>query len=149
MRPLYQNATVEATSSTGPYARACQFYGVTSGDHDRGETRRSDVPFITAFEDLAVLSTVHARATVNCGDATRKHNACRALESFVKILALQEALVRGLASHDELAVGWEPARWLGAVLPMLEQVCGIRGCLHMVLFLRRCLCCLALVVCHR
>ena len=115
---------VPEASLNSPYRRACRVYGISLGEDElKGFTQvsRSDVPFVTAFEDLVALSTTYARAIVSVSD-----QGYRVLESFISILTLMTSLVENLSENMvavDWAVDWEPTQWLSAVLATLDQVC--------------------------
>lgn len=124
IRPAFRSEDQDLDASTsGPYCRACKFYGITlDEDENKAKTQipRSDVPVVTAFEDLVVLSTTYARAIVNVSD--KRH---RVLESFVSILTLMTSLTDRLDQH-QITVDWEPTQWLSAVLATLDQASDFR-----------------------
>lgn len=112
-------------SMSSPYRRACSFYGISfdeDGLKEMPQTARSAVPFVTAFEDLVALNTAYSRAILDVSN--HRHIA---LKTFVSTLALMTNLVDGLSDHT-MAVDWDPAQWLSAVLSMLDQVGADKLC---------------------
>ncbi|KAF8510422.1 Dopey, N-terminal-domain-containing protein [Hysterangium stoloniferum] len=120
-RPLYKpdDDLGDSALPKRPYARACGFYGVIIGKDNSVEEEdtmtRSDVPFVTALEDLVTLS-------ISCADVLAKNSEGRqqATASFITILSLMCDLVSRRGEYT-VNVAWEPVQWLKAVLRTLES----------------------------
>ncbi|KAI1794036.1 Dopey, N-terminal-domain-containing protein [Ganoderma leucocontextum] len=97
---------------------ACAFYNVKSDDSSLSSTtKRSAVPFVTAFEDGISLSTIAAKAILS-GDKDRVPR-----DILLSSLSLLDLLVSRLdeESNTPFVAAWEPASWLSIMLDCLQQ----------------------------
>lgn len=97
--------------------RACKFYEIPLKADETGATytsRRSNIPIITSFEDLAYLSTVFA-ATLSTSDKPSTLE-----RTFIQILDLLSSMATRLT--DVVNVSWDPKAWSSAILALLQSV---------------------------
>ncbi|KAJ8503598.1 hypothetical protein ONZ45_g10714 [Pleurotus djamor] len=108
-------ASLQAESSTQrPYHYACTFYGINPVKEVQSPNRSFDIPFVTAFEDLISLSEVCAHDLLK-----EESKRLQLRESFAQFLLLVDRLVGRLGTS--VTVCWEPNKWLGIILDVLEH----------------------------
>lgn len=97
-----------------PYLFACSFYGIAPKRECENPSRSFDNPFITAFENLAMLTEICAH------DLLKDENRLQQVrECFAQLLLLVDRLVGRLSTA--VTVAWSPSRWLAIILETLEQ----------------------------
>lgn len=114
--PLHQEQSSLADADTVLFA--CAFYNVKSDGHVvSSTTKRSAVPFVTAFEDAIFLSTAAAKAILS-GDKSRAPR-----DILLLSLSLLDLLVSRLdeESNTPFVADWEPTSWLSTMLDCLQQ----------------------------
>lgn len=106
-----------AAQSQRAYDFACTFYGIKpSLPWPTSPESGSRIPFIAAFESLISL-TLHCTEILIDGAEAKVLVVLR--EVFVQALGLVDKLVVRL--ENQVAVKWDPTKWLASILASLEQ----------------------------
>ncbi len=115
--PLRQEQSSLADADVVSFA--CAFYNVKSdGGSLSSTTKRSVVPFVTAFEDAISLSTITAKAILS-GD---KDRAPRDILLFsLSLLDLLLSRLDDESNSTPFVAAWEPNSWLSTMLDCLQQ----------------------------
>ncbi|KDQ31322.1 hypothetical protein PLEOSDRAFT_1102291 [Pleurotus ostreatus PC15] len=113
-RPELTASLQAETSVQRPYLFACSFYSIAPKRECENPTRSFDNPFITAFENLTMLTEICAH------DLLKDENRLQQIrECFAQLLLLVDRLVGRLSTT--VTVAWVPSRWLAIILETLEQ----------------------------
>ncbi|KAG5220330.1 Dopey, N-terminal-domain-containing protein [Salix suchowensis] len=113
-RPELTASLQAETSVQRPYLFACSFYSIAPKRECGNPSRSFDNPFITAFENLTMLTEICAH------DLFKDENRLQQIrECFAQLLLLVDRLVGRLSTT--VTVAWVPSRWLAIILETLEQ----------------------------
>ena len=114
--PLRQEHAAAADSDVISFA--CAFYSIKSDDDALPKvSKRSAIPFVTAFEDIVHLSTVATKALL-AGDKDRVLRDIL-LSSLIALDLLVDRLDQ--ETNTTFIADWEPTSWLSLLLQCLEE----------------------------
>ena len=107
----------DSISNDGPLQLAEAFYGIDIPFPRNKIRATSQVPFVTAFEDLTSFSAVCAASTTTSSDHRKTfHN------TLVVSLSLLSKVVTaaGLEREQSLVIEWNPSDWVSYLVATLE-----------------------------
>ena len=118
LRPQPQGRS-ETPPFRGPLEFACSFYGIVQPPNDPIRRACVDKPFVTNFEDLAVLTTIAATNLRSCTPELGQPLRDTFTQSILLVMRLLGRMDQKLDAPFD--VDWDPSKWLSAVLESVEH----------------------------
>ena len=116
------------TSSQSPFVFACTFYGLEKPSLDSPQ-QRSDIPFVTASEDLIRVSLHAAKGLLQRGE-----NQAMIREMLIEALSLLVTLIGSLDESQQktFTVDWNPTEWSSVMMQCLSDEVYLHSIFHII-----------------
>ena len=98
---------------------ACSFYGIENPFGDPIQRTSANKPFVTNFEDLAVLTTTAATSLMSCTPELSQPLRATFTQSILLIMRLLGRMDQKLDAPFD--IDWDPPEWLSIVLESVEH----------------------------
>ena len=125
LRPRLHEKSQTAPSQ-GPLEFACSFYGIERPPVDPIQRASVDKPFVTAFEDLVVLTTAVATNLANCTPELAHLLRDAFSQSVLLVMRLLGRIDQ--KSDAPFDIEWDPSEWLTVVLESVGHT--VRNKIH-------------------
>lgn len=125
LRPRPQEKS-QMPPSRGPLEFACSFYGIERPPVGSIQRTCVDKPFVTAFEDLVVLTTTVATNLENCTPELAHSLRGAFTQSILLIMRLLGRMDQ--KSDAPFDIDWDPSEWLTVVLESVGHT--VRNKIH-------------------